>query len=360
MTEQIIAGIYEAAALPERWPDVLERLAARSGGRGGNLIRFGNDHVQIVSTPSVAALTAEFDSLGYNAQNTRLTRLLARSEHAGFLTDCDLHSQDELDTLPMYRDFLKPHRSDAGAATIIQGAGHDALILAVEQFDSHAHSREGARLLDPFRPHLARSLTLVAQLRMQRVQAAIAALDMVSVAAAVIDPAGRIEASNALFDRNVERLLDERDGRLHATAPASDKLLRDALTRLSQYRRGSSLPLLDPAGGPTCAMHLVPMHGQARDLFDSAGAVVIVASASNPTVPGADLIRILFDLTPAEARVARAVAMGRSPTEVASDHGISVGTVRSQLKQVFAKTGVGRQTELAVMLASLARHGEGQ
>ncbi|WP_264422083.1 hypothetical protein [Novosphingobium sp. KCTC 2891] len=37
-----------------------------------------------------------------------------------------------------------------------------------------------------------------------------------------------------------------------------------------------------------------------------------------------------------------------------------LGSVRSQLEQIFAKLGVGRQIELAAMSASLARNGKGQ
>jgi hypothetical protein len=70
---------------------------------------------------------------------------------------------------------------------VIQGAGEDGLILAVEGFAGHAASRAAARQLDLLRPHLARALALSAQLRMQRLAAAVDALELVSVAAAVID-----------------------------------------------------------------------------------------------------------------------------------------------------------------------------
>ncbi|NMN05850.1 MULTISPECIES: helix-turn-helix transcriptional regulator [unclassified Novosphingobium] len=350
----LIGDIYEAAAVPERWAGVLQTLADQAGARGSNLIRFGPQGLAMTSTESVQALTVEFDRLGYNAQNTRVSRLLARGDHPGFLTDSDVHSADELVSLPIYSEFLVPHGMDAGAATVIQGAGEDGLILALEGFAGHEASRQAARRLDALRPHLARALALSAQLRMQRVEAAVNALDLVSVAAGVIDPAGRIEAMNPRFAAAMDSLLAQRAGVLHAVHPGCDAQLRVALARLRERRAGCSLPLRDAQGAARHALHLVPMHGLARDAFDSAGAVLILAGAGNPSVPGADLIRALFDLTPAEARVARAVAQGLSPTEIASRHTASPATVRTQLKHVFAKTGVTRQTELAVLLASLA------
>lgn len=349
----LIGSIYEAAALPERWPAVLEEIAEIMGARGCNLIRQDAGGLTMTSTPSIRALTEEFGRQGFNDDNSRVGRLIERGAHPGFLTDSDLHSPEELATLPIYTRFLTPHGADAGAATVIQGAGDDALVLAVEGFASHPASREAARRLDSLRPHLARALALSAQLRMQRVRAAVAALELVSVAAAVIDPVGRIEASNGLFERAMDDLVSQTGGLLRAVHPGCDQLLQNALRQMRETGRGASLPLRDKAGSALHALHVVPMHGQARDLFSSAGAVVILASASNPSVPGADLIRALFDLTPAEARVARAVAQGYSPNEIAARNEASPATVRTQLKHVFAKVGVTRQTELAVLLSSL-------
>lgn len=354
----LIGDIYEAAAVPDRWLAVLQTLAERLGAQGSNLIRIGPQGMAITSTDGVRAMTDEFLRSGLNTQNTRVGRLLERGAHPGFLTDSDLHSPHELATLPIYAEFLTLHRADAGAATVIQGAGEDGLILAVEGFVGHAASRAAARQLDLLRPHLARALALSAQLRMQRLAAAVDALELVSVAAAVIDPVGRIEAMNDLFTQAMDRLLAQRAGTLRALHPASDSQLRAAIARLqAEGATGCSLPLRDLEGTARHALHLVPLHGRGRDAFASAGAVIILAGAGNPSVPGADLIRALFDLTPAEARVARAVAQGLSPAEIAARHAASQATVRTQLKHVFAKTGVTRQTELAVLLASLGNPG---
>ncbi|MBF1803110.1 helix-turn-helix transcriptional regulator [Alcanivorax sp. ST75FaO-1] len=61
-------------------------------------------------------------------------------------------------------------------------------------------------------------------------------------------------------------------------------------------------------------------------------------------------VAMLFDLTPAEARVARGVAEGRDLASLAGDQGVSVQTVRGQLKAVFRKTGTSRQNELAARI----------
>ena len=61
-----------------------------------------------------------------------------------------------------------------------------------------------------------------------------------------------------------------------------------------------------------------------------------------------------FDLTPAEARVARALASGLPLDRVAAEFGLSVQTIRNQLAAVFHKTGTSRQVELLRLIAGSA------
>jgi DNA-binding CsgD family transcriptional regulator len=57
-----------------------------------------------------------------------------------------------------------------------------------------------------------------------------------------------------------------------------------------------------------------------------------------------------FGLTEREARVAMHLAGGGSIADYALRYGVSEQTVRSQLKAIFAKTGVNRQSALVGLL----------
>ena len=63
--------------------------------------------------------------------------------------------------------------------------------------------------------------------------------------------------------------------------------------------------------------------------------------------------RTAWQLTETEALVAADVALGRAPRTIAKDRGVSVHTVRTQLKRVLAKSGCHRQIELAVRIREL-------
>jgi DNA-binding CsgD family transcriptional regulator len=60
-----------------------------------------------------------------------------------------------------------------------------------------------------------------------------------------------------------------------------------------------------------------------------------------------------FKLTPAEAALTLAIAKGLSLREYAEGRDLSIQTVRTQLKAVFAKTDTNRQSQLVALVMSL-------
>ena len=69
-------------------------------------------------------------------------------------------------------------------------------------------------------------------------------------------------------------------------------------------------------------------------------------------LPDAIRLRAEFGLTRAEARLALCLARGWSLATAAEAFDVKVTTIRSQLQQVFSKTGTSRQAECVAMLLS--------
>ena len=69
-------------------------------------------------------------------------------------------------------------------------------------------------------------------------------------------------------------------------------------------------------------------------------------------MPAVVRLRAEFGLTKAEARLALRLAEGSSLASAALAFNVKLTTIRSQLQQVFAKTGTSRQTELVALLLS--------
>ena len=85
-----------------------------------------------------------------------------------------------------------------------------------------------------------------------------------------------------------------------------------------------------------------------------AGAIVFVRDPAKVSLDRSTLQR-LYGLTPAEARIADALARGNSIEEIAAEQGIGCETVRKQVKGVLSKTGTHRQAQcVAMMLRGVA------
>jgi DNA-binding CsgD family transcriptional regulator len=82
--------------------------------------------------------------------------------------------------------------------------------------------------------------------------------------------------------------------------------------------------------------------------------VLVLIDLANTAQPAPTPLELIFGLTKAEARLAIQFAGGKSPAEIAKQSGLSMGTVRSHLAAVFAKTQTKRQGELVALLARIA------
>lgn len=80
---------------------------------------------------------------------------------------------------------------------------------------------------------------------------------------------------------------------------------------------------------------------------------VLAKAAGTREAHRRDRLMQMYGLTQTEARLAAHLADGGSVAGYAKLFEVSVGTVRSQLKSVFAKTGVNRQSALAALVPRL-------
>jgi len=80
--------------------------------------------------------------------------------------------------------------------------------------------------------------------------------------------------------------------------------------------------------------------------------MLMLTPVTRPEAPSIDLIRSLFDLTPAEARVARGLAAGQTVKDIAAESGTTTNTVRTHVKSVLRKLGVSSRREAVEKLAA--------
>jgi DNA-binding CsgD family transcriptional regulator len=272
----------------------------------------------------------------------------------------DLFTDDELAVDPIYRDLLWPAGLGWAAAMAIRLPTGDELFLSVERERSRGPVEATAiEQLDALRPHLARASLMSARLQLERARAAAATLASIGLPALVFDRAGRVLVANELAERLSDHVHWRAQDRFALKDSKADVLLRGAMETLQSdgVKSNRSFPVRGPDRQVALIAHVVPIRRSARDLFSQSVGVLILMPAKTPQAPSVELVQSLFDLTAAEARVARSLTMGQTVDEIASEKGVSSHTVRTQVRGVLEKTGSRRQADVIALLGGIGALG---
>ena len=351
----ILDRIYEAAFLPESWYRVLDHMAAKTGAQGTSLVNTSAPDTKWRASAALADMKTKMIDEGWYRYNARTEKLLT-IDHHGFVNEADFFTEEDYNTIPIFTGMMQPLGYGFGTSTFIHTPSGDKIIVAVEKKRvTGPVERSAIAYLDALRPHLARAAMMSSRLAFERVNAAVEALQMTGMPSAVLRHDGRVLASNALFEGLApQATVAARDTVRFRHAPAN-RLLAEALeaARTGGGFTSRSFPLPRTEAAPPAVVHLVPVRGDARDIFLSAAIFLIVTPIDRSRVPTAETIQGLFDLTPAEARVARALAAGSDVAAAARHLAVSPGTVRSHVKAILAKSGMSRQTDLVAAITSI-------
>lgn len=223
-------------------------------------------------------------------------------------------------------------------------------------------------------PHVSRSLGVMLKLRDAefRIAASLAALDRLANGTVLIGPAGEITFAN----KAALRILSEEDGlRLKSLAHAStlghlqadnaktQDALRNAIEQalrpdiLDTRHFSRFVTLYRPSGRPAyCAQFSsLPLTNEFGSGADAPRAIMFLTDPAEPIHVCHALLREVFGLTPAESRVTTALMEAGTTVEVAEHLGVSVHTLKSHMKSIYAKTNVEDRARLVKLLLSLSQ-----
>lgn len=106
--EPLLDRLYEAAALPERWPGVLDEIARQFGAEGAAVFAAGIDAASYyVVSPGIAQTFQDYIDEGWMDENERGAPIVAAAK-PWFVTDTDVRPQHVLQDMPVYCEFLTP------------------------------------------------------------------------------------------------------------------------------------------------------------------------------------------------------------------------------------------------------------
>jgi DNA-binding CsgD family transcriptional regulator len=215
-------------------------------------------------------------------------------------------------------------------------------------------------IVSRFLPHLQRALRIRDQLAQAAVQrrVSVATLDRCDTAAFLVAADGLIIYANRYAEAFLATgtVLCQRNGKLMAVRPTENArlfaLIRDA-TRVVGDRGADGIMVLKRVNQPPLNVLVAPFRISWAG-HPAAGAILFVRDPAR-SISAIATLRALFQFTPTEARIAQALANGKTIADIASAHRASLQTVRKQLKIIFEKTRTNRQAQcVAVILRSIA------
>lgn len=188
---------------------------------------------------------------------------------------------------------------------------------------------------------------------------ALASLDRLAVAAFILNGAGAVHHLNASARSLLahDRCALIRNARFRFQQNLWNKPFETALRKATQSPPRSSVLPLSAGEKESYEVTVSPLQGDhvAPCASPSPLALVVIA---RPRLDGERIVRRvrpLYGLTEAEARVMAALALGATVDEIALTHGVCTSTVRAQVRSIFEKTGVNRQSDLVRLALTGAR-----
>jgi DNA-binding CsgD family transcriptional regulator len=361
--DALVTRLYEAATNAELWPQALESMVRFVGNSGVHLF-LTDESTGLVRQDAYFGMPKKLMIEYNNGQVVECPRVENALAHPEFRLLYDYQHIDEngIDRSEYYH-WLQ--RSGDGiryylGAQLFPTAGRPSWIsFPFRRSEGHAQKTHMERL-KLFVPHLERALRVGQQFGTASLLSGALAqsIDQEERALIVLSESGKVLfASNAAesLARHSQWMRLSRLG-VSLADPALDRELQHRLHDCRQIIGRNAASAADDIevacpDGNRYRILLAPLMFHCQKFGVDQPAVVVTF-----TQVGAEEIALrkrLQGLTGAELALAIAVARGSTLTGYARGRGISLHTVRAQLKIIFQKTGTHRQAELV----SLILHG---
>lgn len=345
--------IYEAAFVGEQWPSALEAVSKHTGSAGGAIFAIcDNLPVRAIGEAHLRPLLAELVA-GDAWKVSEGPQRVCNSQPASFVRVDDFMTREEIERDPVYLSAKTLGLGSPVCTSIAMQGGELVLFVFQRWLADGSYDQAAIDQLNGLRPHLARAGLFAGRLGIERAATAVSVLKEIGLPAAVMTGSGRLLTANDLLEDMPDVFLPLAHGGMALANVAANTLLQQAIARNNDNSVVRSIPVPATEQRPALIVHLLPLRRAAHDLFS--GADILVAATAvgiSATAPSPNILSGLFDLTPAEARLAIALASGRSVREAAVEVGIAVKSARIYLERIFRKTGTNRQSQLMALLKS--------
>lgn len=229
-------------------------------------------------------------------------------------------------------------------------ASGDELSLTIAILAETAPGAEIGSLLSALVPHLRVAVKVLESIDRERSRASVSAeaFRRLNFGWIAVDARCRITDVDSQAESFLQRSGALRRGpydRLVPSSPKVDRQLTELAKAMAADRRHRP-QAINISQDPWIDILVAPLRNEALAGEGKPVAVIYLRGDRSSSADRHEQLVDLFDLTPAEARLAWSLAQGLSIAEAAEAHSLTVETARYYSKRIYAKTGARGQVDL--------------
>jgi DNA-binding CsgD family transcriptional regulator len=360
-----VADAFNAAAVGAgSWLEALDALARATGSRAGELIGLGSEHT--VPFNWVSGLGRDWleDFIAIGGGNPEINPFVREGSRVPVLevlASCDIVNREERRNSMFLNEHAVLH--DVPHVCLTPLLKEDDMLVGMAVLRS---AREGEindeqrAVFTSLAAHVRAAVKTQIALEHQGSLLVAGALEALSLTVFVCDALGMVKAMTPVAETmaSAGNPLRLKHGQLGTENPAETQALTKAINAAACGLLKPCAPLagtviVQGRNSTPLVLDVLPMPRREYTFGFDARALVVVRSAQcNPQRMKA-LLQMVYRLTEAEADVALWLAEGHSPETIAAARNTTIGTTRMQMKAIYAKLGVHRQSELVSRLGQL-------
>lgn len=357
--QAVSKALSDAVAEPELWPHLLDQISKACGGLAAGLLPYSGSQGAMISSGCLEFLHAYVTEGWYEGDRDPRKRAIPIHLRGEVAIDADIVTSDEVRRSDFYNDYLRRFDSKWWAGVGFQGGRSEHWCLALQRSPRQGafeHADKGIlKELTGRLSEIAKLSYLTGRVALSEVANS---FDRIQQAVVAVDETGWVIRANESAERLFGDGLRLSNGHLLIEDRKAAQEYHELLNRIRSRIQGRSLgaaPIVVNRKAAPLLIEALPVDGAARSPFLYARALLLLKSISKPARPDWHMLLKTFGLTPAEARLTVRLVTGDSIEQIADELHITRETARYELKSIFRKTDVHRQSELVALLSSLLR-----
>jgi DNA-binding CsgD family transcriptional regulator len=378
LNDTVVRELYEAAAGLVAWPKALDGLFTELKVRQMQLLTVDKTNGSLVRSDQ----PAHMDSIVFDAILEYVREYHRYDPHLSYtgsmpvgavVNTADVFPIEEYKKHPFYRDYWAAFDvRELLAAKVAEDERYVVMLGMSRTHDLPPYTPADMALLERYVGHLAAAYRIVKHLGVVQAtaQAGVALIEASARPMVLLGLNLRIIAANSLARQFLASggLLFAKDEILCCRESKASAELHGAfdalqLAELTGNLKGTPRRIaLRLAAGKMRDDHLLCSIWAMQPATSMSAfgpmpvALLTIAPPTSNNFADPIFIGSMFDFTPAEAKIAIALLEGGDLRSIAAAQHISVETVRTQLKSIFAKTNTSRQADLIALLMRVTSH----